>query len=111
VKEDKPKPTPGKWYVEYPTETLECDTMKEVNHLLAIYSAQYPKIVPKVYFKEPGGLRHILHVRSGGNAPKRQPCPKCGGWRKRRTRTATLATYQCNPCNLSHIVSLRGSKG
>lgn len=40
----------------------------------------------------------------GPNMPKMQPCPECGGLRKRDRKTRTGAFYKCNPCGFEFLV-------
>ncbi len=44
------------------------------------------------------------------NAPKKQPCPECGAWAKRVSRTPQLATYFHKHCNISFMESLRPNR-
>ena len=44
------------------------------------------------------------------NAPKKQPCPECGAWVKRLSRTPQLATYEHKRCNISFMESLRPNR-
>ncbi|KKM97013.1 hypothetical protein LCGC14_1172470, partial [marine sediment metagenome] len=42
--------------------------------------------------------------RGEPNMPKRQPCPECGGWKKRDRKTKAGAFYNCRPCDVEFFV-------
>ena len=37
--------------------------------------------------------------------PRRQPCPKCGGWRRRARKTLAGAWYLCSRCDRGFFVA------
>jgi predicted RNA-binding Zn-ribbon protein involved in translation (DUF1610 family) len=45
--------------------------------------------------KEPKHYRIVATGRGGPNMPVRQPCPDCGSWVKRESKTPTGAHYRC----------------
>jgi len=54
------------------------------------------------------GFKKYDHHHSGPNAPKRQPCMECHGWRKRTRRGVRAASYHCSRCDIDNIITLRG---
>ena len=55
---------------------------------------------PAAEEKKPGKKKGLLHrtvntSRGGPNMPKYQPCPDCGKWSKRESKTMGGAYYRC----------------
>jgi len=67
---------------------------------------------PEKKKQKPTG-RTIYTSYGGPNAPKHQPCPECGSWVKRRSKSETTASYYCTKCHLKNIISLtkKGFRG
>lgn len=75
------------------------EKIKKWIKLLLRYLKRKPREVPpekkkpRKWWQFP--FRVISTRRSGLNMPKQQPCPDCGSWIKRDSKTAGGANYIC----------------